>query len=163
MEDISTNVKKVHGLQKELRKFEERDIDSAQFTKSAKKLLESYYCIRTGPNSWIYRENVANNILSASNFPSFLGLTLTRLMQAIAKISPYIDESATNSDSYKSAAFIQSAILNYTDVSSKLSYALLLDTNYIYFNKAVLDALASKHNDLTPNNVSESIYYSFVV
>ncbi len=154
MDKIKENLPRADDVCKELFQSDPKFVISDNFTAVAKRFLDTYYIFKKDPLASSYRRLVGDTIFSEPSAIQNIVNVLAILLHEVLRIAPRFNEPIASLPAYKSAAFMQGAILNYTDCSSIFSTAILKNKKYVHCNKLILEHLASSHSQLTTDQVT---------
>uniref|UniRef100_A0A0X3P0J6 Uncharacterized protein n=1 Tax=Schistocephalus solidus TaxID=70667 RepID=A0A0X3P0J6_SCHSO len=151
MEDGRTFTEQVALLIEELEMATPEFIISPDFVNISKRFLESFYNIKNKEDMMIYRQKVADSILCKKGTSKTFGKTLKLLIEEVKRRANPITHSTTRISAYKSAVFLQAALLNYSECSAKLTRNLMKDKNYIQANRLILHGVCEDDANLPVN------------
>ena len=153
MDKIEANFPLAENALSELTLKDPKFLLSDKFTSIAKRILDTLYIFKKEPLSTSFRRLVGDKLFSQPTTVQNIGNTLSILLHEVIRVSPTFKEPIAILPSYKSAAFLQGAILNYSDISSAFSNELWKNRRYVHCVKLILEHLAPVHSQLTTNQV----------
>lgn len=153
MDKIKESLPKAEEVVKDFFQNDPKTMISDNFTVICKKFLDTYYIFKKDPLASSYRRLVGDTIFSRESTIQNIGNILAVLLHEVLRVAPKFDDPIASLPAYKSAAFVQGAILNFTDCSSTFASAILKNKKFVHCNKLILEHLADNHSQLTTDQV----------